>query len=333
MSRLVFLDPFQETPPQHDDFATTADLRGGAISIGNFDGVHLGHRDLLKRVRRAADDEDGPALAMVLDPHPTTILRPHSAATPLTTIERRAELMGKLGMDALVVCRTSARLLDLTADAFFDTLILERLAVRAMVEGPNFFFGRDRGGDVRHLEARCRQSGVKLTIVKPQLHRERMISSTRIREQISAGEIETATAMLGSEYRIHGKVIEGDQRGRTLGFPTANLAEIATLLPAHGVYAGVATIGAAESLQPVNRPFPAAIHIGPNPTFGMDSGTKVEVHLLGYDGNLYGQWVDVSLDSRIRTIRQFDSPESLRQQLTQDIAVVRDRIQPAPFQS
>ena len=261
-------------------------IRGGVITIGNFDGVHCGHATLLGKVRELAMENGVPAVAVVLDPHPASILRPEIAPVRLTSIDRRAELMNAHGIDALVVCKTSADFLKLTALQFFEALVIDRLQATAMVEGPNFFFGRDRGGSTETLKELCGNHGMGLSILKPAEADGQMISSTRIRGLLEAGKLEEAVAMLGSPHRIRGRVIQGAQRGRELGFPTANLDKIDVVVPGPGVYGGIARLASNETSQETNVHL-AAIHIGPNPTFEEDGDRKIEVHLLDYDGDLY----------------------------------------------
>jgi len=304
-------------------------VRGGAVSIGNFDGVHVGHRELLSRTLANADAVGGPAIAVVLDPHPASVLRPHSAPARLTTIERRAELMSDVGIDFLVVCPIDLKFLDRTAEEFFQFLISDRLRARTMVEGPNFFFGRDRGGNVSVLADLCRRANMDLEIVEPRIEEGRMVSSSRIREAIAAGRIEAANEMLQSSYEITGTVIRGEGRGRTIGFPTANLSGIDTLLPGHGVYAARAFVADAASQQGETGKsiaIPAAVHVGPNPTFDDQQRTKVEVHCLDYDADLYGRRLTVQWIARIREITKFDSAESLVDQLRRDVESVRKLI-------
>ncbi len=326
------LDELESVPEVRDR------VKRGAVSIGNFDGVHAGHRELLARVRAAADRVGGPAVVVVLDPHPATVLRPHSAPARLTTIPRRAELMGELGIDALVVCPASLEFLNHTADEFFELLIANRLQAESVVEGPNFFFGRDRGGDINRLRVLCEQSGKSLEIVESRMEEERMVSSSRIREAISAGQIRLANTMLQSTYQISGRVAAGAGRGRSLGFPTANLVEVATLIPGHGVYAAYVTgqglpraglSGEVLARQgspaqgPAVGPLLAAVHVGPNPTFDDEQRTKVEVHCLDYDGDLYGQTVTVHWLDQLRGVEKFKSAETLAVQIQRDIATVR----------
>jgi riboflavin kinase/FMN adenylyltransferase len=293
-------------------------IQGAVITIGNFDGVHLGHAALLGNVKALARRMGGPAVAVVLDPHPATILRPDAAPVRLTWIERRAELMEQLGIDALVVCETSPEFLSLTADEFFRLLVIQRLQARAIVEGPNFFFGRDRGGDIAVLKELCEAENVDLQIVPPASADGQMISSTRIRELLGAGNVEDAAALLGTQPRIRGSVARGAGRGRQIGFPTANLINIDVVVPAVGVYGGTAEVNGCE--------FQAAIHIGPNPTFEHDGATKVEIHLLDFDGDLYDQVLLVDFVMRVRDIARFDSADRLIQQLEQDITIIRSRL-------
>lgn len=290
-------------------------IQGGVITIGNFDGVHLGHQTLLSRVRQLADKNGGPAVAVVLDPHPAAILRPTKVPARLTWIERRAELMRPLGIDALVVCETTPAFLQLTASEFFKSLVIDRLGASAMVEGPNFFFGRDRGGDTGVLTELCRASDVDFQIVDPTSAAGEMISSTRIRSFLELGKVDEAGQLLGGPHRLRGKVVRGASRGREIGFPTANLSEFDVVVPAPGVYGGHAIVDGA-TIQ-------AAIHVGPNPTFDNDQSVKVEVHLLDYDGDLYDQQLQVDFVTRVRDIARFESAECLIRQLGQDIQSIR----------
>lgn len=290
-------------------------IRGGVITIGNFDGVHRGHAALLGHVRKLADQLGGPAIAMVLDPHPATILRPEFAPPRLTQIQTRADLMNQLGIDALVVCKTSRQFLNLTAKQFFSWLVQDRLQAKAMIEGPNFFFGRDRRGNVEVLAELCDQANIKLQIVEPMHVGPQMISSTRIRGLLAEGAVAEATDLLGHPHRISGTVTSGAQRGREIGFPTANLSGIEVVVPCPGVYAG--------HLRTSQGDHAAAIHVGPNPTFESNGDSKVEVHALDYDGDLYGQRVEVEFLHHVRDVVRFESPEALVLQLHQDIAEIR----------
>jgi len=296
--------------------------REGVISIGNFDGVHRGHAALLRRVRTLADRLGGPAVAVVLDPHPAVILRPDRAPERLSWIECRAERMAACGIDLLVVCPTSRDFLSMSAEEFFHALVLDRLAARAIVEGPNFFFGRGRAGSVDTLKKLCAEHGVLAKIVDANDVGGEMISSTRIRELLLHGDVETAASLLGYPHRVRGRVVEGSRRGRTIGFPTANLDDVDGMLPCPGVYAGTADLESGRTLA-------AAIHLGKNPTFESDGKPKLEIHLLDFDGDLYGTSLQVDFVCRVRDIARFESADQLASQLRQDIQTVRSKRLPA----
>lgn len=293
----------------------TSELQGGAVSIGNFDGVHRGHARLVAALREQANAAGGPAVVFTFEPHPVRLLRPERAPPPLTWTERKAELLAELGVDALVVYPTDERLLSLSPQAFFGEMVVTRLAARAIVEGPNFYFGKDRAGDIRLLRELAISAGVALEVVPPLEEGGSYISSSRIRDLIRAGDVAAASALLTAPYRIRGMVTHGSARGTRIGFPTANLEAVDTLLPAVGVYAGRAFVREGY--------WPAAINLGPNPTFG-EEAVKVEVHLVGFAGSLYGQPLEVDFLGRLRDTRRFASAEELQQQLRQDVAAVLD---------
>lgn len=301
-----------------DQRALLESLRGGAISIGNFDGVHRGHVSLLQQVRRQADRLGGPAIAVALDPHPAALLRPERAPPKLTTIAQRAELMDSIGIDALVVCDTRGPFLKLSADDFFDLLVRRSLGAKAVVEGPNFFFGRDRGGDIAKLESLCRDKDIDLHITDAASVDDQMISSTRIRKLLELGQVGPAGTLLGRPHRIVGQVVSGARRGRRIGFPTANLSGIEVVVPGIGVYGAKVQIDQAEHL--------AAVHIGPNPTFQSDDRVKVEVHVMDYDGDLYDQTLGVDIHLRVRDVIAFESADALIQQLGSDIQYIRNAL-------
>lgn len=291
-----------ELPPQY---------RSGAVTVGNFDGVHRGHALLVERLLAAAQRVGGPALVFTFDPHPVRLLRPEKCPPPLTWTDRKAQLLAELGVDATLAYPTDHRLLELTPREFFDQLLRDALDAKALVEGPNFYFGRNREGNVELLEQYCREAGISLEVV-PALELEgRTVSSSRVRALIAAGQIDLATALLTRPYRIRGMVIHGAGRGAAIGFPTANIGAIDTLLPGPGVYAGRIHVG--------SESWPAAINVGPNPTFG-EQVLKVEVHAIGYHGSLYGEAVEVDFLSRLRDIRSFEGVDALRAQLAKDVA-------------
>ena len=289
------------------------ELRGGGLAIGNFDAVHIGHAALLRQLITASRAVKGPAIVFTFDPPPGAVLNPSQPLIkPLTSIARRAELMGRLGVDALIAYPTQLSFLQLSASEFFTQVIIRQLGARAMVEGPNFRFGRGRQGDIAMLKMLCQEAGVQLHVMSIVTADSATVSSTRIRELVTLGQMAAANAMLSEPYRIEGLVSPGAQRGRLIGFPTANLSSVPVLLPALGVYAGRVR-GIDDS------PLAAAIHIGPNPTFGEDE-PKVEVHIANWHGELYGQRLSVEVLDRVREIRKFPSVDDLQRQLRLDVA-------------
>lgn len=291
-----------------------AAARGGAVSIGNFDGVHLGHARIMQQLAATARQVEGPAVVFTFDPHPVRILRPQQCPPPLTWTERKAELLRELGIDWLVVYPTDEQLLELEPEPFFDLVVRHQLGARAVVEGSNFCFGRARMGTIERLGELAAAAGVRLEVVPPYTIDGLAVSSSRIRGLVSAGRAEEAAAMLTAPYRIRGMVTHGAGRGAKLGFPTANLDAIDTLLPADGVYAGRAWLE--------RQSWPAAINIGPNPTFKHVT-RKVEAHLIGTRQELYGRPLEVDFRARLRDIQPFPSAAALRDQLAKDVQRAR----------
>ncbi len=291
-----------------------ADLRGGAVTIGNFDGVHRGHARIVERLLVKAREVGGPAIVFTFDPHPVRLLRPDAAPPPLTWTDRKAQLLDELGVTAVIAYPTDEALLALSPREFFDRIVCDRLDARAMVEGPNFFFGRGRAGNVDVLSQFCQKDGIDLEVVQPLVIGQEFVSSSRVREAIAAGNVDLARQLLTRPYRIRGMITHGAGRGAKIGFPTANVAAIDTLLPGQGVYA-------ARAITPTGA-WPAAVNVGPNPTFG-DHALKVEVHLIEFAGSLYGQPLEVDFLVRLRSIQPFPSVESLKLQLSHDVAAAR----------
>jgi riboflavin kinase/FMN adenylyltransferase len=285
--------------------------RGGAVAIGNFDGVHLGHLRIVERLLERAQAVSGPAIVFTFDPHPVRILRPDECPPPLTWTERKAQLLAKHGVYKIVAYPTDEALLSLSAQEFFDKIVLEALGARAIVEGPNFYFGHNREGNVEVLGQLAAAAGISLDVVTPFEQDGTLVSSSLVRRLVSAGEVTRAAELLSAPYRIRGMVTHGAGRGAKLGFPTANLEAVDTLLPATGVYAGRAWLG--------DVCYPAAINLGPNPTFG-EGAAKVEVHLIDHQETIYGQPLEVEFLERLRDVIAFDSEAQLIKQLEQDVA-------------
>ena len=300
-----------------DDFARVPErARGAFLAVGNFDGVHRGHAQLLSRLRARADLAGVPALALTFDPHPVSLLRPDSAPAPLVWAGRKVRLLEAAGATEVGVFRTGPWLLGLTAREFFDRVVVGQFAARGMVEGPNFGFGRDRGGDSRLLARWCDAAGLAFEVAEPTEVDSRIVSSTSIRRALAEGRAAEAAALLGRPHRIRGLVTHGAGRGAGLGFPTANLDEIDTQIPDDGVYAVRAF------LDGEGRALPGACHIGPNVSFG-EQVRKVEVHLIDFEGDLYGQTLEVDILDRLRPSRKFLGLPDLLAQIKSDVEEAR----------
>jgi riboflavin kinase/FMN adenylyltransferase len=314
--------------PHYDDFMAIAyldwqaypppEFTGGAVTVGNFDGVHRGHQTLVATARKQAEAVGGPTVVVTFDPPPHQVLHPGSERPPLTTIPERAALLHEIGADHVVVMQTSLALLALSPEAFFEDVIARQLGAKAVVEGFNFRFGRGRAGTNDTLRELCREAGLAFEEVPPFALGGEPVSSSRVRTALVSGDVSEAAKLLNRNYRIAGTVITGAKRGRTIGFPTANLGDVPTVLPGNGVYAVRARVDGREWL--------AAANVGPNPTFGEDA-RKIEVHLLDFAGDIYGKPMSVEFVTRLRDTRPFTGVDELVAQLKQDIEHARRVLQ------
>ncbi len=295
-----------------------ARVRGAVLAVGNFDGAHRGHAHLIDRLRVRADALGAPAVALTFDPRPVDVLRPGVAPPPLTWTDRKVLLLREVGATAVGIFKAGPWLLGLTAREFFDRVVIDQFAARGMVEGPTFGFGRDRGGDAQLLGSWCDEAGLAFEIATPTEIGGRIVSSSRIRAALAEGNVAEAAELLGRPHRLRGVVIRGAGRGAGLGFPTANLDRIDVQVPLDGVYAARALLD-----DEAGSSIPAAVHIGPNATFGAKART-VEAHLLDYDGNLYGKPLQLDLLDRIRPTRKFDGVDDLLAQIRADVAHTRE---------
>lgn len=295
------LDLFSH-PPSH--------FTGGVVTVGNFDGVHRGHAALIQANIRLARQLGGPSIAVTFDPTPLSLLQPALVKPALSLLEDRVAWLHELGVDHVVALKTEAGLLSLSAESFFEDVLIGQFRARGVVEGFNFRFGRGRVGDNATLQTLARQFGVEFVEVPAHTDNGEAVSSSRVREAINSGDVTLAAQLLGRPYQLRGVVVGGAKRGRTIGFPTANLGDVRTLIPRDGVYAvhGAPGIG--------------AMNIGPNPTFA-EANQKLEVHFVDYSGDLYGQELKVEFLARLRDTRQFNGVESLVEQLHRDVAACR----------
>lgn len=288
-----------------------SDLLGGCISIGNFDGVHTGHATMLRALKELATSLSKPAVAVTFDPHPIVLLRPEYAPPVLTTPEERIRLLKQCGMDGVVVLPVTWELLEMSPLQFFNDVIQHGFQATGIVEGPNFQFGKDRAGTVATLKELCTSADMNFRVAQAVEDASQMVSSSRIRTLLTERALSQAVKLLGHPYRLTGFVEQGAQRGRTIGFPTANLTGIGSLIPANGVYAGRTEID--------SKHYAVAVSIGPNPTFA-DQRQKIECHIVGYSGDLYSKRLAVDLLHDIRPLCSFPSVDALIQQIQTDVS-------------
>ncbi|MDQ3033978.1 MAG: bifunctional riboflavin kinase/FAD synthetase [Myxococcota bacterium] len=301
--------------------------RSSAVVPGNHDGVHAGHRALIAEARRRAERASLEVVALTFDPHPLTVLTPERAPVPLTTIERRKELLRDAGADDVVVARFDAAYASRPPDEFVEHVLLRDLSAKVIVVGPDFRFGAARTGTIERLRELGAQHELEIGEVAPvELEGIGRVSSTRIREALREGDVERAAVMLGRVHELAGTVIEGNRRGRTIGFPTANLDADPILMPADGVYAVVARVIAPEPLAARHGGalLRGVANLGTRPTFA--AGRSVEVHLFDFEGDLYGARLRVGFAHRLRGERKFDGIDALREQIARDAASARAQL-------
>jgi len=291
-----------------------ADLGSTVVVIGNFDGVHLGHRHVLRRARELADERGLPVVAVTFDPHPMAVLRPEHAPMTLTTLAVRAELLADAGADVVLAVPFDRGVAAWSPEEFVQRVLVDTLHAAVVVVGANFRYGSRAAGDVLTL----REAGARHGFVAEGIPLDggpQVWSSTYVRMSLAAGDVAGAAEALGRPYSVRGTVVRGDQRGRGLGFPTANVpASATTAVPPDGVYAGwLRRLDTGEV-------FPAAISVGTNPTFEGVRARRVESHVLDRDDlDLYGVEVEVSFVERLRGMEAFESVDALVRQMALDV--------------
>ena len=287
-----------------------------AVALGAFDGVHLGHRALLRTALTRARTAGLEAVACTFDPHPMEVLQPDRAPRPITTLDERLALIGETGVDAVVVLAFTRELASIEPEAFVKDVLLGRLRAREVVVGYNHRFGRGARGDARLLQDLAARLGFQAHVVPPMTVDGAAVSSTEIRAALQRGDVTTAARDLGRPYAIAGRVTAGAGRGRTLGVPTANIESDRPVLVARGVYSGRTHVD--------GRSHATVVNVGVRPTFA-ETTLAVEAHLLDFSGDLYGRRVRLDLLDRLRDEMRFPSVDALKAQIARDVAAVRSR--------
>ncbi|MGH6694034.1 bifunctional riboflavin kinase/FAD synthetase [Sphingopyxis sp.] len=285
-------------------------LRGGVIALGNFDGFHAGHQAVVGRAVRHAQDEGRPAIVATFDPHPVRFFKPDVPPFRLTTLDQRQELFAAAGADAMLVLPFDAALAATTAEDFITELLLGRYGAAGVVTGADFVFGKGRGGDVVTLADHARRLGFFTEMVAPVDADEEVISSSRIREALQAGDCATAARLLTRPFTVRNVVQHGDKNGRLLGFPTANLEMGQYLRPRYGIYAVTGKL-------PDGRILKGAANLGIRPSFDPPK-ELLEPHFFDFSEDLYGQEIDIAFHDFIRAEAKFDDMDALMAQIAAD---------------
>ncbi|MBI2083751.1 MAG: bifunctional riboflavin kinase/FAD synthetase [Deltaproteobacteria bacterium] len=286
-------------------------MKNLVMTIGVFDGVHRGHQKIFQKVAHCAKEHSGKSLAYTFDPHPARILVPESCPPMIMTQRQKRAAILANGIDRVVVQKFTPAFSRLSAQDFFDRILLRQIRPQEIFVGYNFTFGYHRGGTVETLEAMGKKAGIRVTVVEPFLWKEMLVSSTQIRSLLSKGQISQATELLGKPYRMTGKVVGGrGLGGKILGIPTANLRSENDLILPVGVYATLTILG--------KKSHPSVTNIGRNPTFGPRT-LSIETHILNFQKKILGHQMEIEFVERIRDEIPFSSPRELSQQIQNDI--------------
>jgi riboflavin kinase/FMN adenylyltransferase len=304
---------------------------GCVLTIGNFDGVHLGHQQILQAAYIRARQLNTSLVAMTFDPHPFAILHPEKAPGVLTPLPHKAHLIGRHGVDYLIVLRDSASLLRLTPDEFIDKFLLKDIKPIALIEGEDFHFGSGRTGTIDTLKKMAKDDGFEVIVVPPipamlSTGQSIRVSSTTIRYMLQAGQVADAAVLLGRHYRLIGQVVSGRGQGRRIGYPTLNMQLPPQIIPQEGVYAGCVRLGQSEDdVSALNGRMDAVFSVGRVRTFGQDFPMLIEAHLLALKNDVpAGRWLAMDFVERIRPQEKFKSVKLLAEQIARDCVTAKN---------
>jgi len=290
--------------------------RGCALTIGNFDGVHRGHQAVLDQLHARAAELGLPATVMVFEPTPQEYFSPVTAPARLQRLRDKLTLFRELGVEQVVCLRFDQRLAERDAAAFVQDILVDGLGVRHLVIGDDFRFGKNRSGDFAFLQQAGQQQGFEVISTQTLVESGERVSSTRVREALVAGELKLAEQLLGRPYRICGRVAPGQRRGRTIGFPTANVRLHRTVTPVRGVFA-------VRAHGVKGHPLTGVANLGTRPTVCGSHEMVLETHLFDFDQDIYGHYVDIEFCRKLRDEKKFESFEALKQQIQQDAKQAR----------
>lgn len=300
-----------------DPFGSVELPKGGIVTVGNFDGVHLGHQAMLKEVAARARELDVPSVVVTFDPHPLKVLHPEGAPKMIQTLRQREEGIEACGIDAIVLVSFTRDFSLTPAETFVKDLLIRRLAAKEIHVGEHFVFGKGKGGSIELLREIGAEAGVGVVGIQDVSDAQGAFSSTRIRQALHTGDVVKARELLGRPYAMDGLIAKGDRMGRKLGFPTINLKAENELFPLDGVYVGTVLIRSFE------RTFECVTNIGRRPTVYEDYATTIESFILDFSSDVYGEPIRLSFLSRLRDERTFASTMELTAQIKRDVEATR----------
>jgi len=290
-------------------------LNSPVLALGNFDGVHLGHKAILKKAMERADKIGGLPVAFTFDPHPVKVLAPEKYLPLINPIEKKIKLMEELGLYAVICAEFNLDFANLHPRSFVKDILVDKIGIKEVVVGFNYSFGKGREGGIDFLKNMGEKYGFGLHVVEPVKVGGAVVSSSKVREAIWAGNVDLASTLLGRPYGMEGVVVTGMKRGKKLGFPTANIETKGELFPKAGVYASIVTLK--------GRQYKAVANVGKHPTFPEDP-FSVEAHIFDFDSDIYGDQVEILFIDRIRDETAFQTPDALSEQIRRDAVKAKE---------
>ncbi|OPY78873.1 MAG: Riboflavin biosynthesis protein RibF [Syntrophorhabdus sp. PtaU1.Bin058] len=290
------------------------------LTIGNYDGIHVGHRKIIEQVKQKAKELSGTSMLMTFHPHPMSVLRPEKYTRIITPLHVKKRLIEETGIDVLIIVPFNTEFRNIEAEGFIKEVLIDRLGVAGIVVGYDFRFGKNGAGDIGMLRGFVEDYDLYLGVVDAVTVDGEKVGSNMIRKLIAAGDVDKAKRLLERPHMIDGVVVRGDGRGREIGFPTINLATVFELVPKEGVY--ITEVKISEKM------YPSVTNIGHNPTFNDNRELTVETHIIGFSGDLYGERVYLYFHKRLRPEMKFRSVEELRARITKDVETARNYFSP-----
>jgi len=291
------------------------DLKNPVATIGNFDGVHMGHRQIFRQLKKAAAEIDGVSVVITFTPHPLKVVPSGKKLRLISTYDEKERLLGASGIDYLVVIPFTKEFAAISAREFVSDILVHSIGIRKLIIGYDYAFGRNREGNIGFLRQLGKEYGFAVEVLEPIWDGKTLFSSTNIRKMVEEGNVKDVVRLLGRQFSITGKVVHGHNRGKLLGFPTANLQTENELIPKCGVYA--------VKVKMDGNLFDGACNIGPNPTFG-DEAISIEVFIFDFDGDLYGQDLQLFFIESIRDERKFPDAVALQHAIESDVSNCRE---------